>query len=161
MNGRKHNGRPRRRDWPAAAFAHLELRPKQGLCGCGAEEDQDFRLDEAGLFLEPWQAGPDVPQVRLLMDAALPPRLPAEVLDDVGHEDIPPIETGAFQRVVQYAPGGSDERPTLDVFAVTRLFADEHDARARRALAEDGLRRIPVQLAARAGCSFRADRLER
>jgi hypothetical protein len=46
--------------------------------------------------------------------------------------------------------GGPDEGPPRDVLLVAGLLAHEHDARARRALAEHGLRRIAIRRAARA-----------
>jgi hypothetical protein len=77
------------------------------------------------------------------VDSALPSaRPPLEVLDGVREVDTLPVDARARQGVVEHTPGWADERAPLDVLAIAGLLADEQNPRVRRALAENGLRRI-------------------
>jgi hypothetical protein len=49
----------------------------------------------------------------------------------------------------------------LDVLAVAGLLPDEQDARSLRALPEDGLRRVPEEIAALAALDGHGERSER
>src|SRR5690606_11791765 len=57
-------------------------------------------------------------------------------------------------------PSGPDERPALDVLAIARLLAYEDHPRPAPALAEHGLRRIPVEVAAPAALRLLAHTFE-
>jgi hypothetical protein len=74
------------------------------------------------------------------MDAALPARLPLEMLDGV--RDVRGLAVNAclHQRIVEQVARGPDERPAGSVLVVAGLFAYEHDLCVASALAEDGLR---------------------
>jgi hypothetical protein len=58
-----------------------------------------------------------------------------EVLHCVGDEDVRPHNAGLFQGFVQEATRGADERATRQVFLVSRLLSDQHQAGMRAALA--------------------------
>src|SRR5205807_9324739 len=85
--------------------------------------------------------------VRLVVDAALAARLPLEVLDGVRDVDAAAVDAGGGERLVKDAPCRPDEGTAREILPVARLLADEHQLRTRRAFAEDGLRRVPPELA--------------
>ena len=73
------------------------------------------------------------------------------MLDRIGDVAIAAIHAGGFERLVEQGAGGADEGKAGEVFLVARLFADEHQPRGLRAPPEHGLRRVFVEVAARAG----------
>ena len=83
----------------------------------------------------------------LLVDAALAARLPLEVLHHIGDVDGRAIDPSFGERLVEQLPGRADERMTGQVFLIAGLLADEHQPRARRALAEHRLRAELVEVA--------------
>ena len=94
------------------------------------------------------------------MQAALAARLPAEVLHRVREIGLLASDARELERVVEHAARGADEGVALDVLVVARLLADEHEMRAARPLAEDGLRRLPPEIAALAAGRRRAHLVE-
>ena len=62
------------------------------------------------------------------------------MLHDISDIDAGSINPGLLEGVVQQFSRRPDERPALDVFAITRLLANEHDFGVLGAFAEDGLR---------------------
>ncbi len=73
------------------------------------------------------------------MQAPLTARLELEVLHGVRQVDLIARHTCRLECLVQDAPGWPHERTTEKVFLVTRLFADEHEVRGRRAFTKHGL----------------------
>src|SRR5262245_41399515 len=85
VNGREHEWSERRGDELAAMGRDLERPAQERLCSRRAKTHDRARLDELNLGVEPRAAGVDFTGVRLLVNPALAPWLPLEVLDDVGH----------------------------------------------------------------------------
>jgi hypothetical protein len=99
--------------------------------------------------------------VGLLVDALLPANDESEVLHQVGDVDVAAVESGFVDRAIEHAARRPDERPAGAVLLVARLLADQHDAGVIRSLPEDGLRRVPIELAAVALPDRFAHRAER
>jgi hypothetical protein len=85
---------------------------------------------------------------RRLVQAALAACPPLEVLDGVGYIDLAAVDLGPLQCLREYPPGRSDEGLALDVLAVARLLADQHQLRLFVAGAEDRLRCVLPERAA-------------
>ena len=100
----------------------------------------------------------DLAGVRLGMDALLPARDELEMLDRVGDIGPRPVDPGLGQGRVEQLSGGADERPPGKILLVARLLADEQDPRVERPLAEHGLGRALVEMAAGAFCGLGAQR---
>src|SRR2546423_13356201 len=98
-----------------------KVAPEQRLSRGRAEADQHAWLDHVELCLEPGPAGGDLRPVRLLVDAAVAPRLPLEVFDDVGDVDLSPVDARVLERLVEELPGRPDKRFALQVLLVPRL----------------------------------------
>ena len=105
----------------------------------------------ANLLFEPDIAGVDLSHVGLFMKPPLPTRLPFEVFDGIGDEQLRAVETGTGESPVQHGAGGTHERLTAQVFFVSRLLADQHDAGIARPRARHRLGRVPPNVAAAAG----------
>src|ERR1700751_3125945 len=103
--------------------------------------------DRPELLVQPEPACPDLARVRTLVDPALAPLGPLEVLNRVGHVHVVAVDAGLVQRPVQDPARGPDERMAPLVFLVTRLLADQRHGRTRPAFAEHRLRRALVQVA--------------
>ena len=69
------------------------------------------------------------------MDAALPARLPLEMLYHVGDVNLITINAGLFQRAIEHCPGGTDKRSSGEVFFVPWLLTHQHYSCRRRAFA--------------------------
>src|SRR5262249_51708792 len=95
-----------------------------------------------------------------LVNAALAALLELEVLDRVGDVKLLARQTGLGERLVEDLARGPDERRTLKIFLVSRLLADEHDARVGCAATEHGLGRGAVEIAALAVCRGRRELAE-
>src|SRR5205085_10238468 len=117
-----------------------------------AETHDELRSHRRDLRLEPRKTGLDLVVAGLLVEPALAAarRLPFEVLHDVGHVDLGPIDAGLAEGAVEEPSRRTDERRALAILLVARLLTDEHDRRARGPFAEDGLRGARVEVAARA-----------
>src|SRR5687767_2266407 len=124
MDRRDDDFRVWRLDRLSALLRHLELLAEQRL-GCGgAEADDDARLDEGDLELEPWVAGRDLADVRLLVDTPLTAlgALPLEVLDRVRDVDGAAVDAGLVEGGVEELARRSDEGLAGAVFLVARLL---------------------------------------
>ena len=95
-------------------------------------------------------AGGDLRHPRLLVNATLSPRLPAEVFHGVRDVNLRAVDARTFERPVQHAAGGTDEQLADAVLFVAGLLADEHDRRVRRAGTEDRLRGATPEITASA-----------
>jgi hypothetical protein len=143
------HGAPRRADAEPAPPECLARRRTQG--------DDHLRIDEVHLLVEPVPAGEHLGAVRPLVDTALAPRCPLEVLHSVRHVDLAAIDSGGFERVIEHASGRSDERRASLVFLIAWLLADEEQLRPGLTLTKDRLCRPLVQVAPRAGGRLLSD----
>ncbi len=91
------------------------------------------------LGVEPVIACGEFRRIRPLMQSTLAARLPFEMFDGVRDVQLAAFEASGFQRVVGTRPAGPTKGRPRRVFFVAGLFADQHDARRRRALAENRL----------------------
>ena len=123
----------------AAVLRKAEFVAHDALGGCGAKQDDNVRPGDADFRIQPGTAGANLDGVGLLMDAALAPRLPFEVLDDVSHVDFIAVNSGSGQSLIQNSTCRSDKGASREIFFVPGLLAHQHDARMSAALAEDGL----------------------
>ena len=140
----------RRADEMAALLGHPEAAAKQRLRRGRAEADQNVRLDERELLLEPWQARLDLHRAGLAVNPALAARHPLEVLDHVGDVGPLPVDPCLLERPVEQLAGRADERPPFAILDIARLLADQHEAGTRRSFAEHRLGRVLEQRAGRA-----------
>jgi hypothetical protein len=134
----------------AAVLRDPDCGAEQRLRGGGAEADDDVRVDEPQLLDEPRPARRDVAHVRRLMDAPLAGSGLAEpeVLDRVGAIGDGAIDARLVDGLHEQPAGRTDERLTLAVLLVARLFADQDHAGGRRPRGEHRLRRVLPELAA-------------
>src|SRR5688572_5468697 len=126
MHRRGDQRRKRRFHERAAVKADLEFRTDDRLRCRGAETDDCLRSDDRDLGFEPRTACRNLHRVRLLVDAALPTWFPLEVLDDVADVDLCAVDAGLVESAIEKLPRGTDKGSSLEVFAISRLFADEH-----------------------------------
>jgi len=140
MHGRSDERREIRLDEGGPLRADAKLRSDHRLGGGRSEADDDARLDDIDLRLQPWPAGIDLRGVRLLVDAPLAARLPLEVLHHIGDVDAAAIDARFLQRLVQEIARRPHKGPALKVFLVPRLLADEHHGGCLLPFAEHGLR---------------------
>jgi hypothetical protein len=132
-----------------------ELTPKQRLRGGCSEQDEDARVHNRELGLEPRAARSHLGPVRLLVDPPLAASLPLEVLDGVRDVYDRPVDPGRVERFVEEAPSRPDEGPAGQVLLVARLLAHEHGSGAGCSLPEDGLSpHLPQVAAFAAGSSL-------
>jgi hypothetical protein len=151
VHGRDRGGAARAPHDPPVVRHQPEVAPEHCLRGGRAETDQHLRLDRHDFRLEPGQAGVDLHRAGLLVDPPLATLLELEVFDDVGDVGLVPSDTGLLEGPVEHLAGGSDERPAQEILLIAGLLADEQERRAARALPEDSLRGVLVEVAALAG----------
>src|SRR5260370_27078258 len=137
---RSHHARSNIGSQPlAAARAHAEAPAQNSLGSGGAKQDQYFRPDNVYLGVEPRPALRDFDHIRLLVDAALAPRLPLEMLDDVGNVNVAAVDAGGRQGLVQHRARRAGTRAPFRVPFVPRLLANNHHAPALAPLPQDSL----------------------
>jgi hypothetical protein len=100
-----------------------------------AERHRHGRLNDLELVVEPPAAGVDLACIGLLVQAPLAARLVLEVLHRIGDVDLVPVEPRRFQRGVQHRAGRPHEGPSLKIFLIAGLFADQHKSCIGRAFA--------------------------
>jgi hypothetical protein len=88
------------------------------------------------------------------MDTALAALFMLEMLYDISHEELAPVEIAFFQGAIEKAARWPDKRMPIAIFLIAGLFAHQHDRRGRGALANNRLRRVNVQRAALAASSL-------
>ena len=84
------------------------------------------------------------------MDTSFAAHDEPKMFDGVGDVDVAFGNPRLFHSFAQEAPSRTDERVSEAIFAIPGLLADEHHSRACLPLAEDGLRRVLVKVAAAA-----------
>lgn len=141
-------------DDPPAQLGDLGLGAEHRLGGDRAETDHQLRRDELELGGQPRRAGHDLGAPRSLMDAAFAALGEPEVSDRVGEIQRLAVHADLGECPVQQVPGGADEGVTVEVLVIARLLADHDGVGRRRALAEHGLGRGAIEVAAVApgGC---------
>src|SRR5215471_8470429 len=149
------SGEQLRRPGSLEKFASIardaKVRAEESLRGGRAQTDEDARADDRELGFEPGSAGSDLRCLGSLVNPALSALDEFEMLDDIGDIDRSAREVGRGERTIEHLSGGSDEGRTLKVLLISGLFSHENGSRRRRSLAEDGLRRMTVEIAAAAG----------
>src|SRR5918999_139957 len=140
VHSRECDGGELRLEWLAALLRHTELSAEERLRGGRPKSDEQARLADAELGVEPRPAGGDLRPVRLLVNAPLSACRPLEVLDGIRHVDLRAVDASLLERAVKQLPRRADERPALLVLLVAGLLADEHHLGFRGALAEHRLR---------------------
>lgn len=148
MDSHEHGEAPGGRQKFAAVSGDTHASPEQGHQRRCPERDDDFGAELIEFGAEPPGAGLDLTGIRPRMQPALAALFEFEVFDGIGEIAFRPVDAGFVQALVQDAPGGSDERAPGKVLAAAGLFADEHDTGIDRALAEDQLRGVLVEVAA-------------
>jgi hypothetical protein len=82
------------------------------------------------------------------------------VLDSVGEIDLASRDPCSLQRLVENSPGRPDEGHALDVLAIARLLADQHESGALVAFAKHGLRGVFPQVTGFASGRCLTERLD-
>jgi len=128
-----------------------------------AEANDDLRLDQVQLILEPRKTSAHFADVRRLVQSALRPRVarPLKVLHRVGDVDIVAVDARGVERMIEQTTGGSHKGPALLVLLIAGLLAHDDDARRPRALPEYRLRPHLPEIAAAATGRRRAQFWER
>src|SRR5260370_29962127 len=109
------------------------------VCGGGPQADDDLRLYERELGVQPWAARDNFCFRRFLVNAPLAALFEFEVLDGIGDVNIRTVDACLFERAGQQTAGGSDKRLPRKIFLIARLLAYHHDAGTRRAFTENRL----------------------
>ena len=81
------------------------------------------------------------------MDPPLPSLFKGKMLHRVCQINIRSIHPGFRQRAIQNLSCRPDKRPPGAIFRISRLFADQHNARVTKSFAKHRLRRMLKQLA--------------
>ena len=82
---------------------HPEILSQQRLRSSCTQADEHSWSDEFYLLFQPWQTGGDFPSARLLMESTLTLRDPLEVLHDIRHVCLIPIDSGFSKGFFQYS----------------------------------------------------------
>lgn len=151
MNGRHHFRREFRFKDSSSITRHPKRRAEDGLGRGRAKADEEPRPDDSQLRLKPRATGRDLARVRLFMNSAFATRLPFEVLHGIRHIDFAAIDSRVFESAVEDLASGADEGFPREIFLVARLFAQQHERRAFRSSAEDGLSGVAEKMAGGAG----------
>src|SRR5260370_21337044 len=116
-------------------------------CGSRPQANDDVGLDLRKFSLQPRTACGDFGVGGLLVNATLAALFEFEMFDCVRNVHIRTVDARVFERAVQQTAGRPDEWLSGEIFLVAGLLAHNDDARARRALPENCLRRVPVDFA--------------
>lgn len=148
MNGGKHGRHPGQLKGLATVLRDAKRAAEKRLSCRRPETDDQLRFDRFQFGIEPRATGGDLASAGLLVNAALAPRLPLEVLDGICNVDLIPVEAGLLQTLIQKPTCGAYERPPFAVFAIAGLLAQEDHSSLSRALAEYSLGCLLIQRAA-------------
>ena len=125
---------------PAALPRHAERGAEQGRRRDGAHDDDHPRLYDLEFRRQPRAARDDLPAGRPLVDPALAPLLPLEVLHGIGDVGAVAVDPRPGEAVVEHPAGGADERVPGTVLTITGGLADQEQLRPDPTLTEDRLR---------------------
>ena len=123
----------------AAVLCQAKLRPQQILGGGRSQADNDLRMNGRNLHLEPGAAGRYFEGIWLFVEPDLAPWFPLEMLHRIGDVHLTAIDAGGLQAFIQKWPGRPDERPSLLIFAITRLFSYQKQSGMNSAFAKNDL----------------------
>jgi hypothetical protein len=136
------------------ALSDLEGAPKQALCRNGAEADDEFRVQCFQFGVQPWPAGTNLFDARLLMYPQFAARLPLEVFDRIGDVHLIAVYASLFEALVEQFAGRTHERTALLILVIAGLFTDHHDCDVacfpglpRLDFAKHGLGGISIEIA--------------
>ena len=90
-------------------------------CSDAAEADDDRRIDECDLPLQPFAAALLLRKLRVAV-------VRRTAFDNVGDVDLGAVQINHLEHVVEQLSGRADKRHALAVLLLTRAFANEHDA---------------------------------
>ena len=129
--GGMHSGHDVRRERGleklAAMLRDAKIAAEEGLRSRGAETHDHFGPERGDLGFEPRTAGCDFGGVGLFVDAAFAAGLPLEMFYGVRDIDFLTVDASFDEGGVEELACRSDEGTALEVFLISRLFADEHD----------------------------------
>ena len=86
-----------------------------------AEADDDRRIDECDLPLQPFAAAFLFHELRVAI-------VRRAAFNNVGDVDLCPVEIDHFEHIIEQFAGRADKRQTLQIFLFAGAFTDEHDA---------------------------------
>ena len=128
-----HGGHDARREVArldlTTVLGQAELRTEQRLSGRSAKRDDEVRSHAIDFCSEPRPARLNFEDLRLGVNSPFAAHDEFEVLNGIRDVDHPRVDTRLLHRIVQDAPGRTDERMALAIFGVAWLFADEHQRR--------------------------------
>ena len=167
MYRRKYDGCPFGLDRCPTRFQDAERPTQKSLRRCGAEANNDLRLHERDLVLQPRKTRSNLSGVRSLVQTTRASRIasPLEMLHGVRDVDVVSIDGRRIERAVEQLAGRPDEGMSGFVFRVAGLLTHNHHAGARRSFAEDSLRpeleEMTSATAVRRGTKLRQRRVRR
>ena len=131
MHSRHNRGRKRGIQKFAATLRDPKIAPQQGLGGRSAQAYDYLGLERGDFGFEPRATGVHFFRAWFFVDAAFPAWLPFEMLDGICQVDPFAVDTRGEEGFVQEFSGRADERFSLEILLIARLFADHHDLCAR------------------------------
>src|SRR5205807_1158039 len=120
-------------------LGYAKVTAQQALGRGRAQEHHNLRLDYADFRLQPGSASIDLHCIGLFVNPALAPRLPFEMLDDVGHIYIFAVYPGRSQGLIKHHACRANKRLSLEIFLITWLLSNHHHARRCATFAKDRL----------------------
>ena len=107
--------------------------------------NQNIRFNDPQFGFEPRPTSRDISRAGFLVDAALSPPFPFEMLHRISDIDGLSVDPDFFQRSIQDLPRWPDKRFAAQIFLIARLFPEEHQSWSRPSFAEDSLGCLLVQ----------------
>src|SRR5260370_31728394 len=104
------------------------------VCGGGPQADDDLRLYERELGVQPWAARDNFCFRRFLVNAPLAALFEFEVLDGIGDVNIRTVDACLFARSGQQSAAGSAKTLPPPIFLISGLPAFPPHASRRRSL---------------------------
>ena len=141
--------RSERNQFPAIP-GHPEILAKQSLRRTGTKADENLRLHNFQLRIQPGAARFNFRMARFLVNAPLAAlrSFPLEMLHNIRDVYLGAVDPHLDQNFVQKPPRGPDKRMSLPVFVIAGLLPHKHDQSLGRPLSKDGLSRVLPQIAA-------------
>src|SRR6266436_205136 len=146
MNSREDSRRQFRRQYLAPLTCDSESRAEDGLRRCRTHCHDEVGLNDPQFRFQPRTAGCDLARVRLLMNSAFAAGLPFEVFYRVRDVNLRPIDSSVFKRAIHDLTCRTNEWFAGHIFAIARLFANQHHRCALRPFAKDSLGSALVQM---------------
>ena len=147
MDSRGGVGRPRVFDEAPALFGDAPFGSEDRLRRGRAQTNDDGGADQRDLSFQPGLARLQLSAIRFFMNSPLAAFLEFEVFDGIRNINGEPVDACFAEGPIEEAASRSDEGLSLAIFFVARLLADEYYGRCWRALSEDGLGSVFVEIA--------------